>query len=58
MHAPEGRIKPHIRPFLEALASHGVTTILIVTTDQIRDVETTDLVDLVGGLYVRQNEGI
>jgi hypothetical protein len=56
-HAPEGRIKPHIRPFLEALASQGVTTILIVTTDQIRDVETTDLVDLVGGLYVRQNEG-
>jgi hypothetical protein len=49
MHAPEGRIKPHIRPFLEALARQGVTTILIVTTDQIRDVETTDLVDLVGG---------
>jgi hypothetical protein len=56
-HAPEGRFKPHIRPFLEALASEGVATTLIVATDQIRAIDTTDLADLVGGLYVRQNEG-
>jgi Rhamnan synthesis protein F len=56
-YAPEGRIKPHVRPFLEALASEGVATRLIVTADQIRAVDATDLVDLVDGLYVRQSEG-
>ncbi len=56
-HAPDGRIKPHVRPFLEALAGESVATTLIVTTDQIRAVDTADLIDLVDGLYVRQSEG-
>jgi lipopolysaccharide biosynthesis protein len=56
-HAPNGLIKPHVRPFLEALASHGAATTLIVSTDQIRAVEAANLVDLVDGLYVRQSEG-
>ena len=43
--------------FLKALASEGVAPTLIVMTDQIRSVDTKDLVDLVDGLYVRQNEG-
>jgi hypothetical protein len=56
-HAPDGRIKPHVPPFLKALASEGVTPTLIVITDQIRSVDTKELVDLVDGLYTRQNEG-
>ena len=56
-HAPDGRIKPHVRLFLEALVSEGVRTTLIVTTHQICAVDTAELVDLVDGLYVRQSEG-
>jgi hypothetical protein len=56
-HAPNGLIKPHVRPFLEALKSEGAATTLIVSTDQIRAVDTTDLVNLVDGLYVRQSKG-
>jgi hypothetical protein len=56
-HAPEARIKPHVPPFLKALASEGVAATLIVIADQMRSVDTKDLVDLVDGLYVRENIG-
>ena len=56
-HAPDGRIKPHVPPFLKALASEGVAATLIVMTDQIRPGDAKELVDLVDGLYARQNEG-
>ncbi len=56
-YAPEGRVKPHVRPFLEALANEGVATTLIVTSDHIGAVGAADLFDLVDGLYIRQTEG-
>jgi Rhamnan synthesis protein F len=56
-HAPRSRIKPHVPPFLKALASEGVAPTLVVMADQIRSVDTKELFDLVDGLYVRQNEG-
>jgi hypothetical protein len=56
-HAPDGRIKPHVPPFLKALASEGVAATLIVMTDQVCAVDAKELVDLVDGLYVRQNVG-
>jgi hypothetical protein len=56
-YTPEGSVKPHVRPFLEALANEGVATTLIVTADHIGAVDATDLVDLVDGLYIRRTEG-
>jgi hypothetical protein len=56
-HAPHARIKPHVRPFLKALAAEGVAATLIVATDQIRSVDTKDLAGLADGLYIRENEG-
>jgi lipopolysaccharide biosynthesis protein len=56
-HAPGGRIKPHVRPFLEALAGQGVATTLIVAADEIQSVDGRELLDAVDGLFVRQAQG-
>jgi lipopolysaccharide biosynthesis protein len=56
-HAPGGRIKPHVRPLLEALAGQGVATTLIVAADEIQSVDCRGLFDAVDGLYVRQAQG-
>jgi hypothetical protein len=56
-HAPGGRIKPHVRPLLEALAGQGVATTLIVAADEIQSVDWRGLFGAVDGLYVRQNQG-
>lgn len=56
-HAPAGRIKPHVRPHIEALASQGVATTLIVMTDHFSEVDTSPMLELVEGLYLRKNEG-
>ncbi len=56
-HAPGERIKPHVRPFVEALAGQGVATTLIVAADEIQSVDGRELFDAVDGLYVRQAQG-
>jgi hypothetical protein len=56
-YAPGGRIKPHVRPFLDALAGQGVATTLIVAADEIASVDGREFVDAVDGLYVRQAQG-
>ncbi len=56
-YAPRGRIKPHVRPFLEALAGQGVATTLIVAADEIQSVDWRELFDAVDGLDVRQAQG-
>jgi lipopolysaccharide biosynthesis protein len=56
-HAPLGRVKPHVRPFLEALAGEGVAPTVIVATDDIQSVDARDFPDFVDGLYLRQNQG-
>jgi len=56
-YAPGGRIKPHVRPLLDALAGRGVATTLIVAADQIQSVDGRELFDAVDGLYVRQAQG-
>jgi lipopolysaccharide biosynthesis protein len=56
-HAPEGRLKPHVQYYLEALRRHGVSPVLIVATDGEFRESDTGLPALLGGLYVRQNVG-
>jgi lipopolysaccharide biosynthesis protein/GT2 family glycosyltransferase/SAM-dependent methyltransferase len=56
-HAPGGEIKPHVRPYLEALRREGIAATLIVATDHVYDTQAGHVIDLVDGLYVRQNEG-
>jgi hypothetical protein len=56
-HAPGSRIKPHVPSYLTALASEGVATTLIVAADEPKAFVHEGLIDLVDGLYLRQNMG-
>ncbi len=56
-HSPNGRLKGHVRYYLEALRRHGVKVVLIVAADsEFRDADES-LIALLDGLYIRQNVG-
>jgi glycosyltransferase involved in cell wall biosynthesis len=56
-HSPHGRLKAHVRHYLDCLRRHGVAAVLIVAADEPFLEDDADLVDAVGGLFVRANEG-
>jgi Rhamnan synthesis protein F len=56
-HSPCGRLKPHVRHYLESLASEGIAVILVIAADLGFAGDEPWLYDLVDGLYVRANEG-
>ena len=56
-HSRDGRLKPHVRHYLESLAREGIGIILVIAADQGFTSDETWLYDLVDGLYVRANEG-
>jgi glycosyltransferase involved in cell wall biosynthesis len=56
-HSPNGRLKAHVRHYLEALVSEGIAVTLIVAADRGFTEDGPWLYDLVDGLYVRENEG-
>ncbi|HEV7339309.1 MAG TPA: rhamnan synthesis F family protein [Bosea sp. (in: a-proteobacteria)] len=57
-HSPDGRLKPHLRHYLEALSKEGIDIVLIVAADQpFQDAEEW-LRPLVKGLFVRENSGL
>lgn len=56
-HSPNGRLKPHVRHYLESLDREGIGIILIVAADQGFTEDDPWLYDLLDGLYVRANAG-
>ncbi|GBR71445.1 hypothetical protein AA103587_2411 [Gluconobacter kanchanaburiensis NBRC 103587] len=56
-HSANGRIKPHVRHYLESLAHEGIAITLIVAADHGFVDDEPWLYNLVDGLYVRANEG-
>jgi lipopolysaccharide biosynthesis protein len=56
-HSADGRLKPHVRHYLEALQRHGIWPVLIVATDRTFCELDSALLALLGGLYIRQNVG-
>ena len=56
-HSPDGRLKPHVRHYLEAFKREGVDIVLIVAADQPFIDNHDWLFDLVTGLFVRENKG-
>ncbi len=54
-HAPDGRLKPHLRPHLDALRASGVHVILIVAGGP--SVVDPDAAGPLAGLYARANAG-
>ena len=55
-HAPEGRLKPNVRPYVMALAGAGVQVVLVAATDAPFAADR-DVTDQLSGGYVRRNEG-
>ena len=55
-HSPDGKLAPHVIPYLTALAEEGIATTLIVATDHAFAPPAL-LAPLLDGLYVRQNTG-
>jgi hypothetical protein len=55
--APRGRVKPHVRPFLEALTREGVALTFIVAADDVRSIDARDFLDVADSVYLRQNQG-
>ena len=55
-HSATGRIKPHVAPYLEALARSGIKPLLIVVTDREVDIPQP-LADIAAGMMVRANAG-
>ena len=55
-HSATGRIKPHVAPYLEALAKAGIKPLLIVVTDREVDIPEA-LADVAAGVIVRANAG-
>lgn len=56
-HAPQGRLKPHVQVYLAALARQGLAVTLIVAADRGFVDDDGALLDLLDGLYVRENTG-
>ena len=56
-HSPDGRLKPHVRGYLEALARESIGVILIVATEDNFVGDEPWLYELVDGLFIRANEG-
>ncbi len=56
-HSPGGRLKPHLRHYLQSLQREGVAVTLVVAADQGFTQDEPWLYDIVDGLYVRANEG-
>ncbi len=57
-HSPDGRLKPHLRHYLEALSAEGISIVLIVAADQPFQDADEWLRSLVKGLFVRENSGL
>jgi lipopolysaccharide biosynthesis protein/tetratricopeptide (TPR) repeat protein len=55
-YAPNGRLKPQIRHYLDCLKRHNVGVILIITTNRLF-VGEADLVDTLNGMFVREAMG-
>ncbi|OYX35279.1 MAG: hypothetical protein B7Y99_03960 [Caulobacterales bacterium 32-69-10] len=55
-HAPEGRLKPNVAPYLAALDAAGVRVVLVVATDRPFSVEAA-VEGRLAGLLVRDNQG-
>jgi glycosyltransferase involved in cell wall biosynthesis len=56
-YSPDGRIKPHVPHLLSALREQGVYPVLIVACDAPFQDADRYLLDLVEGLFIRENAG-
>lgn len=55
-HSATGAVKPHVLPYVAALAAQGIQVLLIAVTDRQLNIRT-ELLDAVAGAVVRENAG-
>jgi glycosyltransferase involved in cell wall biosynthesis/tetratricopeptide (TPR) repeat protein len=55
-HSATGAVKPHVLPYVQALAAEGIRVLLIAVTDRQLDIRA-ELIDAVAGVIVRENAG-
>lgn len=56
-HAPNGRIKGHVEPYLRAFAGNGTDIVLVAAADRRRTAVPATILDLCAAAYVRENRG-
>ncbi|MDP4001960.1 rhamnan synthesis F family protein [Methylobacterium sp. NEAU K] len=56
-HAPEGRIRGHVEPYLRAFAENGTDIVLIIAADQHKTAVPEGILDLCASAYLRENKG-
>lgn len=56
-HAPEGRIRGHVEPYLRAFTDNATDIVLIVAADQRKTVVPEAIRDLCTAVYLRENRG-
>jgi len=56
-HSPHGRLKPHVRHYLDSLKRQRIAIILIVATDRPFTAADVSLINSIDGMFVRRNEG-
>jgi GT2 family glycosyltransferase/glycosyltransferase involved in cell wall biosynthesis len=55
-HAPAGRLKPHVLPYMESLRANGVSVLLVAVVDRPLELRPAEI-DAATGIIVRDNAG-
>lgn len=55
-HAPAGRLKPHVRPFMDAFNRNGIAVMLVVVVDRPLELLPEEI-EAASGIVVRENLG-
>jgi hypothetical protein len=56
-HSPNGKLKPHVRHYLDCLRRQNIGVVLIVAADAPFSDADADLLTAMAGVFVRRNEG-
>lgn len=56
-HSPDGRLKPHVKPYLEALVREGLDVVLIVAADRALVLDESWVLETPKAVVVRENVG-
>jgi glycosyltransferase involved in cell wall biosynthesis len=56
-HSPHGRLKPHVRHYIESLKRQGISTVLVVNIESPLDATDVNVGVATDGIFIRQNEG-
>ena len=56
-HSPDGLLKPHVQPYMSALANTGISVYLIIAADLPSQFQRIEGLHDTAGVFVRNNEG-